>query len=135
MDYDPEWMHGDADFMGGDDDFGSENRDLDHTEYDDLGNPIFIAAAAGFGYHMSQDERESLEESLEQEERSKAKVKKIPLSSRHTETKRNMPPPFERWAYAVNKGLLDINEPIESVLTAEEKKLIYESEKVEDDEL
>lgn len=102
MSHDPEWMHGDSDLMGGDDDLGSDNRD--NVEYDDLGNPIFIATAAGFGHHMATDEleeRELAESILKRRAEKQGKPVKVPLA--HRRRKKGYVTPFGRWATMVNK--------------------------------
>ena len=145
MDYDPDFYedemydegYGDGYEDGQNDVEGSEEPEV---ERDELGNPIFLGAAAGFGYHMSEDERESLEEGLEEQDRAESKVKKVPLSSRNDERKgpkggykkATKGTPFERWAHDVNRGLRSIDEDIE--YTPEEEKRIIKNEIIVEDE-
>jgi len=101
MDFDP-GMFTDDDMQDSYEE-GYEDAEATHSdlvETDELGNPVLLAAAAGFGYHMAQDgleEREIAEEILKKRE---GKPEKIPLAKRH-ETKGYMTP-FARWATKVN---------------------------------
>ena len=104
-DNDPEWMHGDDYFMGGDDGFDPENRDVDQIEFDDMGNPIYLATAAGFGAMMAEEEileeRELAERILNEREGKQDELIKIPLS--HRRRKKGHMTPFARWATKVNQ--------------------------------
>jgi len=86
---------------GFEDGFGEEDQQVE--EFDEDGNPVYMATAAGFGYHMAQDEieeRQIAEEILRRKEGKPDTPTKIPLASRH-ETKGKMTP-FGRWATRVN---------------------------------
>jgi hypothetical protein len=129
--YDPEWMHGDSDFMAGDDDFGFENRDCEIPDDDSMLEDVISAAtAAGFGYHMAQDEmneRELAEEILrrKEEEREANKPTKVPLWTRH-KVKGSKGSPALRAMYKVATGERTTKDPIE--YTEEEQRQILDFE-------
>jgi len=128
MEIDPDFMY--------DNDSG-DYQDIDDEpqveEFDEYGNPIYMAMAAGFGYHMAQDEleeRQIAEDILKrQEEKLEAPVK-IPLASRHVQNKGKMTP-FGRWATKVNHDLSKLDTEIE--YTVEERLAILEIEGGEND--
>jgi len=127
MDFDPGELYDDNFEDGMEDNIPEENLDEQETEYDSMGNPIFLAAAAGFGYQMGQedlDERKVAEEILRQREGKQSEPVKIPLASRH-ETKGYMTP-FGRWASKVNRDPSRRNDPIE--YTKEEQLQILNAE-------
>jgi hypothetical protein len=129
MDFDP-GMFQDDDYDGDFDD-GSGLDDSPEVEYDDLGNPIFLAAAAGFGAHMMEDEideREIAKDILSRKDED-PEPEKIPLRSRHPASPIKAGP-FERWVIDVQAGRKKITDPIE--YTKEEAKQIMDAEKVEE---
>jgi len=127
MDFDPGELYDDNFEDGMEDNIPEENLDEQETEYDSMGNPIFIAAVAGFGYQMGQedlDERKVAEEILKHREDKQDKPIKIPLASRN-ETKGYITP-FGRWASKVNQDPSKRNDPIE--YTKEEQLQILNAE-------
>jgi len=125
MDFDPgfhEEMYDDDQEMY-EEDFEQGEEEV---ELDSMGNPIFLAAAAGLGYEMAQgeiDERQLAEDILKDKAK-KVKPTKVPLADRHT-AKGHMTP-FGRWATKVNKGLTKSDSEIE--YTKEERHQIYDAE-------
>lgn len=99
----------------------------EEVELDSMGNPIFLAAAGGFGYHMAQgeiDERQIAENILKNKARKVEVPVKVPLSHRHNQ-KGHMTP-FGRWSTRVNMDHSKINDEIE--YTIEERLQIMDSE-------
>ena len=97
------------------------------AEYDSMGNPILLAAAAGFGHQMGKedlDEREVAEGILKERKGKQGEPVKVPLASRN-EVKGHMTP-FGRWATKVNKGRAKTDTPIE--YTKEEQLQILNAE-------
>ena len=105
-------------------DDGMEENIPEEVEYDDDGNPILLAAAAGFGYHMAEDELEE-RQIAENILKRKEAPSKIPLSHRHKKTGGHMTP-FARWATKVNLDHSKINDELE--YTKEEQLQIFKSE-------
>lgn len=71
-------------------------------EHDGMGNAVYLASAAGFGYHMALDEieeRKLAEDILRRREGKPGKPVKVPLARRH-EVKGHTTP-FGRWAAKV----------------------------------
>jgi len=123
MDFDPGFF---SDY----DDISDEDHEYDdgEIEYDALGNPIYLASAAGFGYHMSEDEieeREIAAKILKERENKKREPVKVPLSKRHDDNTKHMTP-FGRWADKVARDPSRRNEEIE--YTLEEKLEILKAE-------
>jgi len=134
MEIDPDYPIDDAmdDFYGESFEDGLEEEDRQVEEFDEDGNPVYMATAVGFGYHMAQDEieeRKIAEGILRRKEGKPDTPTKIPLANRH-EVKGKMTP-FGRWATAVNHDLSRLNEDIE--YTVEERLAILEIEGGEDD--
>jgi len=101
----------------------------DEIEFDDLGNPTYLAVATSFGYEMAQeeiDERQLAEDILKDRSRKERKQNpvKIPLSDRH-KTKGYMTP-FARWATKVNINPKNTSDEIE--YTLEEQLQIIRAE-------
>jgi len=106
----------------------SQDEIEEEVELDSMGNPIFLAAAGGFGYEMAQgeiDERQIAENILKNKAR-KVESVKVPLSHRHNQKKRGYMTPFGRWVGKVNKGLIKSEDEIE--YTIEERLQIMDSE-------
>lgn len=130
MDFDPGFfseddMH-DSYEEGYEDGHESDAEDDDVVETDELGNPIYLAAAAGFGYHMAQDEieeRRLAEEILKKREGKKDEPVKVPLKTRHAGPKGT---PFQRWAARVNQDPKSTKEPL--TYTEEEQNIILKHE-------
>jgi len=104
-----------------------EPETTEEVEFDELGNPIYLAAAAGFGYHMATDEleeRQLAEDILKRREGKQGKPVKVPLAQRHT-TKGHMTP-FGRWATKSNINHDRNKDDIE--YTKEERLKIMDSE-------
>lgn len=104
-----------------------EPETTEEAEFDELGNPIYLAAAAGFGYHMATDEleeRQLAEDILKRREGKQGKPTKIPLAQRHT-TKGHMTP-FARWATKANIDHKKTEDGVE--YTKEERLQIMDSE-------
>jgi hypothetical protein len=124
MDFDPGELHDDDYEDGMEENMPDEEPD---AEYDSAGNIVFAAAAAGFGYHMAQDEleeRQIAENILKRREGKQYKPTKIPLAERHT-TKGHMTP-FGRWATKANIDHKRTEDEIE--YTKEERLQIMDSE-------
>ena len=122
MDFDPGELYED----GFDDGINEPDELIEEAEYDDDGNLVEIAAAAGFGYHMSQDELEErrLAEGILKRRDSKGKPVKVPLSHRHAD--RGIVTPFGRWATKANIDPGKSKDEIE--YTLEEQLQIIRSE-------
>ena len=121
MNFDPGELY-DDDY----DDIG-EPETTEEVEFDELGNPVYLATAAGFGYHMIADEleeRQLAENILKRREGKKDKPAKVPLADRHT-TRGNMTP-FARWATKANLDHKNAGDDIE--YTKEERHQIYDAE-------
>ena len=111
MDFDPGELYEEGYEDGQEDNEPQEEM----VEYDEMGNPIYLAAAAGFGYHMASDD---LDERVLAEEL---------LNNRDKKDKRQgYMTPFGRWATMVNQDPSRRNEPIE--YTLEEQLKIIEDE-------
>ena len=134
MDFDP-GFHEEMYDEGFDDGYEEAEEDLadDRTEleHDDDGNVIGLATgaavAAGFGYHMANDEideRKLSEEILRKKEGKQGEPVKVPLANRN-EVK-GVVTPFGRWASKVNKGYVKTDSPIE--YTKEEQLQILNAE-------
>jgi len=98
----------------------------EETELDSMGNPIFLAAAAGFGHQMGQeelDERQIAENILKNKTRRIDPVK-VPLA-RRKEDKGHMTP-FARWSTKANLDHKRTEDEIE--YTKEEQIQIFKSE-------
>lgn len=106
MDFDPGELYDESYEEGFDEGYEQAEEDFveePEVECDELGNPIYLAAAAGFGYHMAQDEmdeRQLAEDILKRREGKQVKPVKVPLAHRN-ETKGYMTP-FGRWATKAN---------------------------------
>ncbi len=120
--------------MNFDDGFHEEMYDEDfeeaeepEVEYDELGNPILIAAAAGFGYHMATDEieeRQLVEDILRRRDKKQGDPIKVPLAHRHTT--KGYVTPFGRWATKANQDPSKAKEDIQ--YTMEEQLQIIRAE-------
>jgi len=128
MDFDPGELYDEGYEDGHDEGYETAEEDMEDqeetVELDDDGNPIFLAAAAGFGYHMAQDEleeRQIAEDILKRKET----VVKVPLSHRHKKIRGHMTP-FARWSTKVNLDHKKINDDLE--YTKEEQLQIFKSE-------
>ena len=126
MDFDPGELYEE----GFDDGQEMCEENLEHSEeeveLDSMGNPVFLAAAAGFGYEMARgeiDERQIAENILKNKAK-KVEPAKVPLADRHT-VKGHMTP-FGRWVDKVNKGLIKRDSELE--YTKEEMYLIHDAE-------
>jgi hypothetical protein len=67
---------------------------------------VDMATAAGFGYHMSQDEineRRIAEEILRKRDKAQGKPVAVPLWERHGTESKGKTTPFGRWAAKVNQ--------------------------------
>ena len=103
------------------DDMLEEDLPEPGVEYDELGNPILLATAAGFGHHMATDEIEGQQpKSGKQEE-----PIKVPLSQRN-EAKKGRSTPFGRWAAMVNRDPSKTKEPM--TYTKEERLKMLNAE-------
>lgn len=123
MDYDPDFAYDGTE----DSDHGDPQEVVE--EYDALGNPLFLATAAGMGYHMTRDEFEEQklsEEMAEIRDKESNETEKVPLSSRHSDGGKGNPSPFMRWAIGVARGTKKTSDPIE--YTKEEQRAILEAE-------
>ena len=128
MDFDPGEIYEEGYDEGFADNEPVEENSEEKVEYDSLGNPIFLAAAGAFGYHMAEDsleEREIAEDLLKKRERRPEEPIKVPLSSRHATTS-DKRTPFLRWAEKVNKDPDRREESID--YTLEEQLQIIDSE-------
>ena len=120
MDFDPGETYDDG-YMDGLDDSMLDNPDHDggdNVEFDDVGNPTYLASAAGFGYHMASDEldeRKIAEDLLKERDEINDEPEKLPLSSRHElgEKKKGYVTPFGKWATKANLDPKNIPDEIE----------------------
>ena len=130
MDFDPGELYDEGYEEGFDEGYEQAEEDLTEepeVEYDSNGNIIYGAAAAGFGYHMAQDEleeRQLAEDILKRREGKQGEPTKVPLSQRH-ETKGYMTP-FGRWATKANIDHKRTEDELE--YTEEERLQIMDSE-------
>lgn len=128
MDFDPgfhEEMYDDGQEM--------YEEDLEHSEeemeLDSLGNPIFLATAAGFGRQMGKDslEERQIAERILRDREGKGDPVKIPLADRGGQKKvQRYTTPFGRWARKVNEDPTRRDEDIE--YTKEEQLKILKAE-------
>lgn len=124
MFHDPEWMHGDSDLMGDDNEPRQEEMD---TVLDGERDAAAAAVAAGFGYHLASDsleERKIAEDILKRKEEGAGKIEKIPLKKRKGVAIKGSP--AKRWMFEVATGQKSTKDPVE--YTEEEKKQILQHE-------
>jgi hypothetical protein len=128
MDFDPGECFDDDAYEEG---YEQAEKDFEHSEeeveLDSMGNPVYLAAAAAFGFHMAQDEideRQIAEDILKNKAKKVGEPAKIPLATRHT-TKGHMTP-FGRWATKSNINHDKNKDDIE--YTKEERLKIMDSE-------
>ena len=108
-----------------DEDIDKDNEP--EVEYDEFGNVIAVATAAGFGYYMAKDEleeRKLAEDILKQREGKQEDPVKVPLAHRHT-TKGEITP-FGRWATRANQDPSKAKEEIQ--YTKEEQLQIIKAQ-------
>lgn len=129
FDFDPEWMHGDDDFIGSDNGFDPENREIDPAFEDgDVSDALhdhflYGAAAFGLGDQMARDEieeREIAERILKEREKKAEEPEKISLHSRKKGKNKHKMNASERWMADVATGRKSVNDPVE--YTQEEYK-------------
>lgn len=104
-----------------------EAEDTSVVETDEFGSPVYLAAAAGFGYHMSEEdieERQIAEGILKKKEREHKEPIKVPLAQRHEH--KGYSSPFDRWARRASMAPKDRNAEME--YTLEEQLAIIEAE-------
>lgn len=122
MDFDPGFHE-----EGFEDEQNDTEEPEETVEFDAMGNPIYLATAAGFGYEMAQgeiDERQIAEDILKDRAGKQEELIKVPLSHRH-EKKGHMTP-FARWATNANIDPARSKDEIE--YTIKERLRIMESE-------
>jgi len=114
MNFDPGETYDDGYVDGMDD---SSLHAEDNVEYDELGNPIYLTSAIGFGYHMASDELDErkIAEDLLKDKDDDNEIEKLPLSSRHNigKKKKGYMTPFGRWATKANQDPDNIPDEIE----------------------
>ena len=125
MDFDPGELHDDS-YDDGYADGEESNEPIeesqeDHVDFDEFGIPIAIATAAGFGYHMAQDEQ--AEQGQADTEFEQEPIL-IPLAQRRN--KKGYVSPFGRWATKANRDPSKANDEIE--YTKEEQLAIIKAE-------
>lgn len=99
-----------------------EPADGVEIETDEFGNPIYLAAAAGFGYHMAQEDLEAqkIADDITESRKDEPKITKMPLSSRHGGKDGEVRgKPFERWLEKYFRGEKKLTDPLD--LTEEER--------------
>ncbi len=114
MDFDPGELYEE----GYEDGHEEAEEDLEsaeeEVEFDAMGNPIYLAAVAGFAYQMAQgeiDERQIAEDILKNKA-GKVEPVKVPLAHRHTQKKKGHMTPFGRWSTKVNTDHSWVNDKI-----------------------
>jgi len=129
MDFDPGELYDEGYEDGYDEGYEAIEEDTedqeDSVELDAMGSPVYLAAAAGFGYHMAQDELNERQLAENIIKRKETPIK-VALSHRHEKTGGGHMTPFARWSTKVNLDRTKINDEIE--YTLEEKLQIFKSE-------
>jgi len=123
MDFDPGELF--------DDDDGVDYTEYtgDAPEYEDDTDEVELAAAAGLGYHMAQEEieeRKIAADILRKRDKNQGKPEAIPLWKRHEAKGKGKMTPFGRWATMVNND--PARRKLDITYTKEEQLAILRAE-------
>jgi len=125
MDFDPGFHEEmcEENYDEGYEDGQNDTEDVqEDDDYDEWGNPLFLATAVGMGYHMARDE--AIEQEAPPPDQVKKEQTKIPLSQR--KQKKGYVTPFGRWSTKMNEDPKKTEDKIE--YTLEEQLAIIRAE-------
>lgn len=117
-------------FEEGMDESGDEEQsELNPDDGSEFG-PADLGVAAGFGYHMAQDEieeRKIAEDILKKRDKNQGKPVAVPLWKRNEVKKKGKTTPFGRWATKVNQDPANADK-VEMTYTKEEQLQMIRAE-------